>query len=421
MEQFHPSLFIASFNMNGKGLSKNDALTWLHQINPSKCNSLSDLVIISLQECPSAPNSLHGETGENIPFIKTFSSCHSTMVDDEIHETIKSSLSTQYLVLADIAMGEPPSPGETEESSRFYGYIRLIIFAKKDTVAHLNRFGKIHQSPLLIPILSPVGKKRPRPNISIYPRNRSPDKGAVCVAIPALNILICSMHLCGTNAYLPEAHFDEIRFTELDIIAEDCETALSKYTPTGFDRALSYFKPILVGDLNFRVEIFPNPEDKIRGGKDFKAVNDVLEEGNLDSVQKLFSSYDRLFQHLSYLEKEGKGFDRESDAGIELKQLPKRVKDLLKVQDVFTQHNVTFPTFTFLVGEGEHCISSSSQSTRKYSEKRTPSWPDRILISKVLTEKYAIESCGAYHGITSSDHVPIFAVCSQDPLYAVDK
>lgn len=433
MKNMKPSISIGSFNMNGKDLDKIDALKWLQHSNGS-----SDLVIISLQECPTAPNvpcseplsdSDHDKGNKiPVPCIKVFSSSSESSPDDRIQETIKSSLSPQHILLADIAMGEIPtlSPEGKAKSSTFYGYIRLIIFAKDQTVLDLNSSSCVtNPTPLLIPIFAPAGRKSAAPSGDTYPNHRSPDKGGVCICIPSLEILICSVHLCGTNEYnTPEKIFDEIRFNELDIIAEECQRVLFKknHSPartisvddgSEFAESLtSKYQPIICGDLNFRVEMFSNPADKSRGGRDFKAVHDILEEGNLESVRQLFCSHDHLLQLLLYLDgAEKDGMDKRDEVGMvnnkSFEGLTEKVKDLLRnVRDVFMENHgiqgnvkITFPTFTFDV------------KSRIYSDKRTPSWTDRILVSKKLfQEGYIIEDCGANFSITSSDHVPVFAV-----------
>jgi len=78
------------------------------------------------------------------------------------------------------------------------------------------------------------------------------------------------------------------------------------------------------------------------------------------------------------------------------------------------QHNdLILPTFTFPVGLDASMVSEDETTIhqRPYSNKRTPSWTDRILIHKALFSdegnENGIQSKNAYYDIRSSDHVPV--------------
>ncbi len=448
-----PSMFIGSFNMNGKVLAQNEAMKWIQHQKIS-----TDMVIVSLQECPTHPDhvaraggdsqSTDGDcddwnsqmtvdlvVGKQIPYTQTFSSttsCGSTK--DEIQQTIKSSLSPEHILLADIAMGEDPSPKGVAKSCTFYGYIRLLIFAKEQIISGLLSICAANDKPmpLLIPIFAPAGHKSGTPHGDAYPNNFSPDKGGVCIAIPALEILICSMHLCGTNKYnMPERVFDEIRFKQLDVIVKKCDEVLIEkcehiFTtsctdgrkPLSETSLFQKYQHILCGDLNFRVEIFSNPADKHRGGRDFHAVHDVLQEGNHESVKNLFNSHDRLVHLLLNLRQKKKDLDAFVGLTENVKRMIENMKDVFLEAPQGTVNGddgmlteIVFPTFTFDTNKVHDRDSSTLPfHPRIYSDKRTPSWTDRILVGNPLFEKgYFVENFGATFSISSSDHVPVFA------------
>lgn len=69
------------------------------------------------------------------------------------------------------------------------------------------------------------------------------------------------------------------------------------------------------------------------------------------------------------------------------------------------------PTFTFFTkksgngSEGVGLVGSLHGSSRRtYSNKRTPSWTDRVLYRKGMAELIEVK---AVHNITASDHVPL--------------
>ena len=429
--------------MNGENLTHDDALKWL-QGQGTSCRNIempfkrrnldiqtkdnsttafhSDLVIISLQECPTPPTENNRNFGDEatrgIPCIKTFTSSNSS-ADDKVQETLSSFLSSDHYLLADIAMGEPASPKGYGKAIKWYGYIRLILFARRTLIDEIYT----RNGPYLIPIMAPAGRKTGDSSTQQYPQNRSPDKGGVCIAIPALSLLICSVHLCGTNSYnTPEAHFDAFRIYELNIIAEECQKVLAcantdnHYSPAN-GSCIKTYHPVICGDLNFRVEMFSNCEDKSRGGKDFKAVHDILGQGSFKSVRELFLSHDRLVQLMRYLYQ-----DEENSRSGEspFTNLSESAKDLLNVRDVFMEWykehegcEILYPTFTFQM-DGNYLQKWT------YSDKRTPSWTDRILVCGSLlrnsfgTTGQKLVCIGASFNVRTSDHVPVFAALSSD-------
>jgi len=77
-------------------------------------------------------------------------------------------------------------------------------------------------SPKKDVITCPIGQKDSNlTNGIIYNEKCSPDKGAVCLVLPALNLILVNVHLAGTNEYnVPESYFDKKRTQQLERITE---------------------------------------------------------------------------------------------------------------------------------------------------------------------------------------------------------
>lgn len=142
-----------------------------------------------------------------------------------------------------------------------------------------------------------------------YPPDSAPDKGAVGFLLEGQKLLVSSLHLTGTNKYgVPEMNFDNDRRRQLDKISKAIETSFDNYPPeeletesssaaptsSSFRVPLSYYRKVIMGDLNFRCELFPSVEDKAKGGRDFAAVNEVAMSGESDALESLFFAGDRL-------------------------------------------------------------------------------------------------------------------------------
>ena len=464
------SLFVGSFNMNGNNISKIDAEKWLNKSASSKnkidgdrktstlknhTNAIdSDLVILSLQECPTAPcQDYYSSTDRYQPIVQIMTSSISStkQTKDQISSVIQSVLSKNHTLVADLAMGETPC-----QTSKWYGYIRLLVFAKRNVLHHIHpspsspkrcsttslegnemhhsnkrHCGTYHNaSRNIIPILVPVGRKandKPEHH-PFYKQNQSPDKGAVCLYIPKLEWLICSMHLCGTNQYnVPEDHFDAIRVKEINTIAETCVTTLRNAEVV--DENTNY-STILCGDLNFRVEVYSEPKEKKRGGRDFQAVSNVLnlcqmsnDKSDAIKLNSLFHDHDRLLKLLRFVRDnqdkkddslEVSPFSSLSSFGKNLMNANDTIQLFAKSSDTSSilQYKVFFPSFTFpKVPEDKQASNiSSSMPHRKYADKRTPSWTDRILVNDLFLQLgWKIDSSYSNHDILSSDHVPVSA------------
>lgn len=169
--------------MNGKSLSDNDAKMWLlgrgddddKDNNGSSIHSNvndADLVILSLQECPTYPGasvtsrkaeeSLKADETQIVPCISVLgpppeAEEEENDNDDRLPSTIQKILSDDHVRIADIAMGEKPgkivvnkkdllrnsaassNSGSLENSDakageeiveKWYGFIRLMVYAK---------------------------------------------------------------------------------------------------------------------------------------------------------------------------------------------------------------------------------------------------------------------------------------------------
>ncbi len=461
--------------MNGHNMSRDDATKWFLGQNHDDLSGISsisaheaDLVAISLQECPTLP-SIHINSNSmdhfNIPYISGSSyeeEPHSHFAVDQVRNTLASALSPDHSLLADLAMGQAPSSVSHSdgEVTKWYGYIRLIVWTKPSVMEYIKCKCKEDSRRAVIPIVVPAGKKRMDTQMDTYPSQNehgnetmscSPDKGGVCLAIPCLRILLCSLHLCGTNAYhTPEDVFDLKRIREWNTVVEACSRALaSEESTTNSCSAenLNDYEYVTCGDLNFRVEMCVDPKDKSRGGRDFLSACSLLRRreddnsNNMWGTNELFLKYDRLvrlFKSLSAWSADGtETQEEESSIGKDhvhhelSSSLSTTLSYILRNSiDTFmmyltctSKRDVTQgmgrrmlpPTFSFPTNYQPETLNIHQ---REYSDKRTPSWTDRILFSKGLLQshtdihrgKYRLGSCGAEYSVETSDHVPVFAV-----------
>jgi len=527
------SIFLSSFNMNGKKLSDDDAKRWLLFGDCNKdcdcncdCNcdcsdnntsthspSIhdADLIILSLQECPTYPttnkndSSLHRNGGDTVvrnirilPLVSVFGPPinDDTKEYDRLSSTIQKILSDDHNLIVDIAMGEPnvavvvereelslnccslESDDHTSSSSekiveRWYGFIRLMIYAKSDIVDYILSSTKKHNGKSLVPILSPAGRKKystyddillessrlglPKERYNFL--DRSPDKGGVCVAIPSLQLLVCSLHLCGTNkCSTMESEFDARRIEELMIIGQSCFNGLdvssSKILGDGDAMGMIDFreyKKIVLGDLNFRVEVCRKESDKGWGGPDFQFVMDVINMKSKEELNSLFWKYDHLVKLLHSIEKGLLSSSQPmkiitTEGGVDSEQIEpvddvNKVKDVIllqNVKDLFMEYSskvsghceeygdrihIPPPTFSLRSNRERHVSNVCDRCDVKtvyvvpddYANKRTPSWPDRILIDDRLlignhtqnSKPYEISFLRTCQDVLMSDHVPV--------------
>jgi len=519
------SIYLSTFNMNGKSITRYDAKQWLTNSNNNENNhaandataSQTDLVLLSLQECPTYPSPPSTSRNGNINLdydddISNLNPCvcilgppmeDNNKENDDLPSIISSVLSPNHVLIADIAMGEPPSSGggtstystesgaPSKESNndinnhtsieKYYGFIRLLVYAKIPLVKYiLSSSQSCCNGQILIPVLSPTGCKQSstyhsNSNQYEYKTKPSPDKGGVCLFIPSLELLICSIHLAGTNQYYtPESKFDMIRIQQLATIQKDCYNVFFQHedkheennhvvindnegdaNSSGRSELLLSFenyKVIVLGDLNFRVELKCNPDEKGRGGIDYQSVKEIIMSGHPENVHNLFWNHDRLVKLLSASSSEQYYHEMMTATMTTMTTTTKNTEksiskcDLSMLQNVidvfmeaFPKHGKTkgfmniLPTFTFELSSGEgkgdrkekeqlqkkeleantnDLTSKLLVQTRAYANKRTPSWTDRILIDQTLIQSntghsYDIHVLESKPYVTISDHIPV--------------
>ena len=346
--------------------------------------------------------------------------------------------------------------------------------------------------PAVIPIVVPTGRKHASSYISsitaqnhIYNKNdddssfpatvgNSPDKGGVCLAIPSLSLLICSLHLCGTNEYhTMESKFDQIRIDELKKIGSKCHEALllsknyqknqnhhdnddDKSTidlvaSSSLSSSLEDYTKIILGDLNFRVEIATsttttttttsnttNQSDKGRGGREYQQVYNILQSQSSQKVRDLFWNHDRLVKLMQNDNERNKILllNNMNDVLMNSNQFKSHGKGTKNYEsNTIDMNNMIYPTFKFQTKSSkgqeqqyqtkQKIQSSSSLSSslenivnRKYSDKRIPSWTDRILLDDRLINHqhhpcFEIKNLEANYDICTSDHVPVCCIIEQ--------
>ena len=473
------SLFATTFNLNGSLPSLEDVRIWLqgqcndvtkevgeHHQRSLRCSaSDADLVIISLQESPVAAGtrpmlSTSGADSEGIKPVSfsagmsdpsnNTSSTENNDGEAEFLDNIQYVLSEEHDLVADISMGAKQSTLREESGGvKWYGYLRLLVYARgSDFVTELRQTS--------IGIAIAVGAKAMSRSNEILFNNSSlehtqyhalgsPDKGGVCLVMPTLKIVAVCAHLAGTNKYeVAERIFDRIRHKQLHIISRVLENAIQNI---GYgDESIDDWRKIIAGDLNFRVEVYDKEEYKGRRGKDWRAVADIVQSGgqrdsrcHQQRVAELFCCHDRLVQ---YLEKgpmhlwASHNEDEENDQMLAFPNLLHSMVDLVHYKCFLgadtsgrSDPHIVMPTFSFqtesdasaIIGsDGNVCKASGklASSRRPYSDKRTPSWPDRILMSRELVENDENDSSivvvGSCPSIILSDHCPVwsFTICS---------
>ena len=229
----------------------------------------------------------------------------------EFLDNIQSVLSEEHDLVADISMGAKPST-LCEESGgvKWYGYLRLLVCARGSEL-----ITELRQSSFAIAVA--VGSKAMSRSNEVLFNNSSlehaqyhalgsPDKGAVCLVMPTLKTVAVCAHLAGTNKYgVAERTFDRIRHKQLHIISRVLEDTIPNIGCS--EESIDSWRKIIAGDLNFRVEVHDKEDYKGRGGKDWRAVADVVQsEGqgnswpNQQRVVELFQFHDRLIQCLEH-------------------------------------------------------------------------------------------------------------------------
>jgi len=310
---------------------------------------------------------------------------------------IKNAIGESFELVADVAMGETAGMIKLAEGDKkkleWYGHIRLIIFARPDLPAGATLCDSRDNGDLYSCVI-PCGDKASGNDTregaaldepdSAYPKGLSPDKGAVCVYFPTAKLLVISAHLHGTNKPKPESEFNIIRERQLRRIGQGATWLVKEYQPTSLSEdgkeeeevvnqitsaAELKCSMILCGDLNFRVESeFITPEDKDKGGNDFKFVEPLASSESPLVLSDLMENNDLFYKLLRNPEDEKP-------------PILVRSRDAV-AETVCKQRIIVPPTFTF---------TQDAPYPRKYKNKRTPSWPDRIVFRDL---NYFFEEAG---------------------------
>ena len=144
------SIYLSTFNLNGANLTRADAEQWLFKTTATSASARdASFVVLSLQECPTYPDPLKDHECNDIvmsPLIEVLGPplCNDKKRCDNLRDTIQSMLTNEHVLLADVAMGEEPatSSDNNEHGDTWYGFIRLIVFAKRGKV-HFSFFSSV--------------------------------------------------------------------------------------------------------------------------------------------------------------------------------------------------------------------------------------------------------------------------------------
>lgn len=255
-----------------------------------------------------------------------------------------------------------------------------------------------------------------------YPPNCSPDKGAIFFILPKLNLILGNIHLMGTNKYkIPESYFDSIRQTQIERISKMLQERLQAQVQEekeGGGERLSHNNEnnnnnlIIAGDFNFRCEISLSKNDpkldKCFCGRDYQTVLETINMNtSSSSLSDMFHKNDRLclfLDKLSEQQNEERNKNKPESSSFSTNN-NYNYNFMYNTIDLFQQEcfhhqkqNLIRPTFPFLIPPSSkkkkesqndihihsHQSRTTTTTTRQYSTKRTPSWTDRILISKAL-------------------------------------
>ncbi|CAM9851422.1 unnamed protein product [Pylaiella littoralis] len=307
--------------------------------------------------------------------------------------------------------GADDGSGAVLKKVEWYGTIRLLVFVRKGLYEDLK----------VRTVVIPAGDK---PSVVAdapedYAKDTSPDKGAVACYLEdasnksPLQLLLVNCHLYGTNKYgVEEAVFDKYRMDQLRAI----DSALAATLPTAAAAPL-----VLLGDLNFRVEMLSGKEDKAKGGSDFQKVRKIAEECDAKGLLDLYNRADRLRLVLERGEREGRdspcteeadhgGTGHAQVASFEVKRLPSLLKGLKDgLRAPLTNGQAIRPTFTFKPRD-------TSSTPRRFNDKRTPSWTDRVLWRGFRDDEpghpqqHTNTTFASVPEVITSDHEPVYCL-----------
>mmetsp|Transcript_18757 Transcript_18757/g.39035 ORF Transcript_18757/g.39035 Transcript_18757/m.39035 type:complete len:431 (+) Transcript_18757:113-1405(+) len=392
-------IFAATFNINGSPLSPPDVDSWLNSHGASTC----DLLLLAFQECATC--SWTNSASANCVRLGDKAAEEVNQHNDvEFLNTILSNLQGDFEILGDRAIGEPPTSHKVDiegVKTEWYGFIRLVV---------LKKVGSPVDVGTIVPFECCCGSKLSMFPPHHYPENEAPDKGAVGFILQGPRLIVTSLHLMGTNKYsVPETKFDSERRRQLEKISQVIEARFEKYcNDSSNDIPLSYYRKVIMGDFNYRCELFPEVEDKVKGGKDFKAVNELAMSGKSDTLEDLFFRGDRLQRWLRLRnvwptpsslpgplpeEPHPESFGSPNDP---IPSIVENTMDAISLTRSLAKKPFPPPTFTFKIG---------ATPPRAFNDKRTPSWTDRILVSNI-----DVVDVGTERTVVVSDHEPVYSL-----------
>ena len=382
---------------------------------------------------------------------------------------------------ADVAMGEPagkckpppppppppsssppPSPTKKDkpEKLEWYGFIRLVVFAKPTSPLGAKLFPASEDAVAagsggtggsggggsgggsVVTAVIPCGAKKcgnptsdwcevPKagdpPLLPPYAAGRSPDKGAVAAYFPAARLVVVAAHLNGTNKYgVPEEQFNVSRRAQVTEITRGLGWLVTKGRGTahgsaygeacasggearaeeerpeaaGADdeaaAALSGCALVVAGDLNFRVE------------SPFTSAEDKAMGGKDWQTVEAVASKGGQEELLELFEKhdllhewlEGRG---PAPAPGLLRGCVDCVGETLRGACEGGGEQLLRPTFTFGIG---------ASFPRAFKTKRTPSWADRVLardLGVAMGGAPRLVLCRSLPQVVLSDHEAVVA------------
>jgi hypothetical protein len=369
------TIFIASYNMNGTSLSQVEADAWFGQVK------LASIVVLGLQECAVRPSTILGtidvidgqqylESAEGGSFLCSRET--DAAADKQLCETIQASLQG-YKKIADVALGAPPN--ETKGGSHSVGFIRTMVFV-------------LETNELIPPQLAfvPCGLKKMcghdegdkmQQKLGV---GDSPDKGAILVQLPELDLCIANCHLASdrSESQCPEA------FQHKFLAGPGAWFGIARRRC--FDKILTeisdrkFANVICFGDLNERV-CQTKKEAVLAIVRRSVNPDHAYDDTDREQLCSLFEEHDQLYRHLMEAKQlsSAEGGLRSTHVHVKC-TVSADVRCLdgfmdLLYERVFAQGSCIHPTFPLKACKA----GDTGESERDYLTKRTASWTDRVL------------------------------------------
>jgi hypothetical protein len=214
---------------------------------------------------------------------------------DNGHATLSGDATATYVK-------EHATKGAKKEKLERHGFVRLVVFARKDSVLG----ALLCQPSACVTGVVPAGLKPSlscAPPLKLFEANRSLDKGAVCAYFPAAKLLFVAAHLHGTKkAGAAEAGFEGIRLRQITEIGRAAARLVHRTEDMGTSevnigdggRGLGAAL-VLMGNWNFRAEAdVVSAADKATGGKDQAWVEAMAGQGDASALAKLSHEHDHM-------------------------------------------------------------------------------------------------------------------------------